>query len=275
MFTPFVSDAQPVALYTGVPPQYTSDGLAINCALILHVLRGTARILCNLETIEEQAGSVVLFNAGDIIKVEQRSTDFEVEIIAFSHFIQLAALHQLENVSTNALKKNIILNMPEISDAASGMVRLLRPAIAACSARELHFVSVMQLRAFYMLFHVMLRQAHPEASTFRSRGDEIFFRFRQLLSKHYRTARSVAFYADKLCITTRHLTNIVQAHYGKSPKEAIDTYTIMQIRLDLLQSDIPLTALAYQYNFSSPSFFSDYFHRNTGCSPQEYRTKYQ
>ena len=93
------------ALYAGVPPQYTSDGLAIDCALVLHVLKGTARILCNFDVIEEQPGSVVLFNPGDIIKVERRSADFEVEILAFSSFIQLVALNQLENVSTGSLRR--------------------------------------------------------------------------------------------------------------------------------------------------------------------------
>lgn len=272
MFTPFVTDEHPVALYEGVPPQYTSEGLAIDCALVLHVLKGTARIRCNFEVIEEQPGSVVLFNPGDAIKVEQRSADFEVEILAFSSFIQLAALNQLESVSVNALKKNMILDSPETASAASGMVQVLRPAIKTCSVRELYFISVMQLRAFYMFYQVMLRRYQIEVDTFKSRADELFFRFRQLLAEHYRESRSVAFYADKLCITTRYLTNIVQQHYGKSPKEAIDIYTVMQIRLDLLQSDITLTDLAYKYNFSSPSFFSDYFHRNAGCSPQEYRT---
>ena len=93
MFTPFVTDEHPVVLYAGMPPQYTSDGLAIDCALVLHVLKGTARIRCNFEVIAEQVDSVVLFNPGDIIKVEQRSQDFEVEILAFSSFIQLALHH--------------------------------------------------------------------------------------------------------------------------------------------------------------------------------------
>lgn len=273
MFTPFVTDEHPVALYAGVPPQYTSEGLAIDCALVLHVLKGTARIRCNFEVIEEQADSVVLFNPGDIIKVEQRSPDFEVEILAFSSFIQLAALNQLENVNVSALRRNMIVDTPETASAASGMVRVLRPAIETCTVRELYFISVMQLRAFYMLYQVMLRRNQIEVDAFKSRGDELFFKFRQLLGEHYRESRSVAFYADKLCITTRYLTNVVQARYGKSPKEAIDTYTVMQIRLDLLQTDITLTELAYKYNFSSPSFFSDYFRRNAGCSPQEYRLR--
>lgn len=273
MFTPFVTNEHPVALYEGVPPQYTSEGLAIDCALVLHVLKGTARIRCNFEIIDEQPGSVVLFNPGDAIKVEKRSPDFEVEILAFSSFIRLAALNQLDGVSVNALKKNMILDSPETASAASGMVQVLRPAIKTCSVRELYFISVMQLRAFYMLYQVMLRRYQIEVDTFNSRADELFFRFRQLLAEHYRESRGVAFYADKLCITTRYLTNIVQQHYGKSPKEAIDIYTVMQIRLDLLQSDITLADLAYKYNFSSPSFFSDYFHRNAGCSPQEYRQK--
>lgn len=273
MFIPFVSDEHPVALYSGVPPQYTSEGLAIDCALVLHVLKGTARLRCNFEMIEEQADSVVLFNPGDTIKVERRSQDFEVEILAFSGFIQLAALNQLENVSVNALKKNMILDTPETASAATGMVRVLKPAIDTCSVRELYFISVMQLRAFYMLYQVMLRRNQIEVDSFKSRGDELFFRFRQLLAEHYRESRSVAFYADKLCITTRYLTDIVQQHYGRSPKDAIDIYTVMQIRLDLLQSDVTLSELAYKYHFSSPSFFSDYFRRNAGCSPQDYRQK--
>ena len=240
---------------------------------MLHVLKGTARLRCNFEMIEEQADSVVLFNPGDTIKVERRSQDFEVEILAFSSFIQLAALNQLENVSVNALKKNRRLDTPETASAATGMVRVLKPAIDTCSVRELCFISVMQLRAFYMLYQVMLRRNQIEVDSFKSRGDELFFRFRQLLAEHYRESRSVTFYADKLCITTRYLTDIVQQHYGRSPKDAIDIYTVMQIRLDLLQSDVTLSELANKYHFSSPSFFSDYFRRNAGCSPQDYRQK--
>ena len=273
MFTPFVSDESPVAIYEGTPPQYKSDGLAIDCALVLHVLKGTARIRCNLEVIEEQQGSVVLFHPGDVIKVEERSADFEVEILAFTGFIQLAALNQLEGVNVNALKKSFILDAIEVSAAASGMVQVVRSAIGACTVRELYFISVMQLRAFYTLYQVVLRRNGIEVDTFKSRSDELFFRFRQLLGEYCHESRSVSFYAEKLCVTTRYLTNIVQSHYGKSPKEAIDTYTVMQIRLDLLQSDLPLSELAWKYNFSSPSFFSDYFRRNAGCTPQEYRMK--
>ncbi|MBQ3734922.1 MAG: AraC family transcriptional regulator [Bacteroidales bacterium] len=273
MFTPFVNEETPVALYEGAPPQYTTDGLAIDCALVLHVLRGTARIRCDLEVIEEQPGSVVLFHPGDVIKVEARSADFEVEILAFTGFIQLAALNQLEGVNVNALKKSFILDAPEISAAASGMVQVVRSAIGICTIRELYFISVMQLRAFYTLYQVVLRRNGIEVDTFKSRSDELFFKFRQLLGKHCHESRSVGFYAEKLCVTTRYLANILQSHYGKSPKEAIDIYTVMQIRLDLLQSDLPLSELAWKYNFSSPSFFSDYFHRNAGCTPQEYRLK--
>lgn len=271
MFTPFVTDERPVALYEGAPPQYTSEGMAIDCALVLHVLKGTARVRCNFDVIEEQPGSVVLFNPGDTIKVEERSSDYEAEILAVSSFIHLAALNQLEDVNENALKKAFIIDAPEVSSAASGMVKALRPAIGVCSSRELYYISVMQLRAFYTLYQVMLRHQGIEVDKFKSRGDELFFRFRHLLSEHYRESRNVAFYADKLNITTRYLTNIVKSRYGKSPKEAIDIYSIMQLRLDLLQSDIPLTDLAWKYNFSSVAFFSDYFRRNAGVSPLEYR----
>lgn len=271
MFTPFVTDEKPLAIYRGVPPQYTSDGLAVDCALILHVLNGTARILCNFETIEETAGSVVLFNPGDVIKVQHRSDDYEVEILAISRFFHLAAINQLEGVSTDTFKNTYIQTMPQLSDATSGLFKFMVPAIDICDTKELYTVATTQLRSFYSFFKIIMQRNMVDSSSFKNHSDELFYHFRQLLGKHYRESRNVAFYAEKMCITPRYLSNVVRSHYGKSPKEAIDIFTVMQIRLDLLQSDISLTELTWKYNFSSLSFFSDYFKRNAGCTPQEYR----
>ena len=122
-----------------------------------------------------------------------------------------------------------------------------------------------------MLYRAVMRNYGNDILSFKNHKDELFFRFRQLLGKHYRESRNVTYYAEKLCITTRYLSDIVKARYGKSPKEAIDIFTVMQLRLDLLQSDTTLSELAWKYNFPSLSFFSDYFKRNTGMTPQEYR----
>jgi len=271
MFTTFVTDEKPLAIYRGVPPQYTVDGLAIDCALILHVLRGNARITCNFETIEETAGSVVLFNPGDIIKIQYRSADYEIEILAISKFFHLAAINQLENVSINTFKNTYIQTTPQLSDATSGLFKFMTPSLEICDTKELYLIATPLLRAFYTLFRIIMQRNTADNSSFKNHSDELFYRFRQLLGKHYRESRNVAYYAEKLCITPRYLSNIVRSHYGKSPKEAIDIFTVMQIRLDLLQSDVSLTELTWKYNFSSLSFFSDYFKRNAGCTPQEYR----
>lgn len=138
MFTPFVTDEKPLAIYKGVPPQYTSDGLAIDCALILHVIKGTAKVLCNFDIIEETAGSVVLFNPGDVIKVQQRSADYEVEIFAVSKFFQLAARNQLEDVATDAFNNACVVDSPALSEATAGMFRFMAPVISMCDAKELY-----------------------------------------------------------------------------------------------------------------------------------------
>lgn len=271
MFSPFVTDEKPLAIYKGVPPQYTSDGLAIDCALILHVLKGTAKVLCNFEVVEERAGSVVLFNPGDVIKIRERSADYEVEILAVSRFFQLAARNQLEDISTDAFNNACVVDSPELSEATGGMFVFMAPVIGMCDTKEQYHVAIPQLKSFYMLFRTVMRNNGNDVLSFKNHKDELFFRFRQLLGKHFRESRNVSYYADKLCITTRYLSEIVKARYGKSPKEAIDIFTVMQLRLDLLQTDVPLSELAWKYKFPSLSFFSDYFKRNTGMTPQEYR----
>ena len=56
-----------------------------------------------------------------------------------------------------------------------------------------------------------LYQVQYQASTVgRTRSQLITSEFRQLVNKHYTTERGLAFYADALCITAKHLAETVK-----------------------------------------------------------------
>lgn len=103
-----------------------------------------------------------------------------------------------------------------------------------------------------------------------SRQNLFFEQFLQRLSEHYRSERSVQFYANLLNITPKYLSTIAQTYSGLSASQVIDQYVIYAIKQTLYANHANIKTISSQYNFPSQSFFGRYFKRITGMSPNEY-----
>ncbi len=109
------------------------------------------------------------------------------------------------------------------------------------------------------------------ACLYKSSQDALYARFRDLLFMHHRWERSVAFYASKMCITSKYLTSVVKAASGKTPTEWIREETIKEIERMLCHTQMPIKEIVYRLNFPNASFFGKYFKAQKGMSPKHYR----
>ncbi|MDD3358062.1 MAG: helix-turn-helix domain-containing protein [Parabacteroides sp.] len=103
-----------------------------------------------------------------------------------------------------------------------------------------------------------------------SRKEEMIGSFFSLIFEHYKEAKDVAFYADKLCVTPQYLSVLVKKIVGKTAKECIDHYIILEIKV-LLNSSLSIQEISQQLNFPNSSFFGKYFKGHTGETPLNYR----
>ena len=83
----------------------------------------------------------------------------------------------------------------------------------------------------------------------------------------------MTYYADRLCISPKHLSNIIRKKTGRRALELINDHAIEQIRLDLKLSDTAINQLASKYKFSNFSFFCQFVKTHLGMTPQEYRAR--
>ena len=113
--------------------------------------------------------------------------------------------------------------------------------------------------------------ADPAAEGDKSRADIYFREFLQTLSQHYKTERTVAFYAQQLCVTPKYLTTLVKRISGRAVSEWIEIYVILEAKTLLKYSSLSIQEIAYALNFPNQSFFGSYFKRNTGMSPSQYK----
>lgn len=108
----------------------------------------------------------------------------------------------------------------------------------------------------------------------RSRNEDIFFEFMHLVENDYRISRTVQYYAEKLCITPKHLTTVVKAVSRQTAGDWITNYVVVAAKVLLRSSEKSIQEIALELNFPNQSFFGKYFKKHTGMSPQAYRKKY-
>lgn len=105
----------------------------------------------------------------------------------------------------------------------------------------------------------------------KERSSEYIERLMALLSEHYREQRNVEFYAEKMHISSKHLSRVIRGFTGKSVHQWIDEFVALEIKNLLKYSNMSIQQISYHLNFPNPSFMGQYFKRITGMTPGEYK----
>lgn len=103
------------------------------------------------------------------------------------------------------------------------------------------------------------------------RAADIYNTFMSLITEHYATAHDVAFYADRLSITPRYLSQTTERAVSKSPKQVITDYLMTEARQMLLCSRLTIQEIALRLGFSSQASFNTFFRKQEKKSPSEFR----
>jgi AraC family transcriptional regulator, transcriptional activator of pobA len=130
----------------------------------------------------------------------------------------------------------------------------------------------LQLQMFIMEMWNIFSKEIDKRSVTNQKGS-LFERFLQLVQEHCMEHREVDFYAEKLNITPKYLTEVCKKSSAKTASEWIHNYTTQRLILLLENKQLSLTEIADTLHFSSQSFFSRYVRKVLGATPSEYRLR--
>lgn len=97
----------------------------------------------------------------------------------------------------------------------------------------------------------------------------LFTRFMNMLPAYSKTEREVTFYADKLCVSAKYLSEVVRKSSGHPASYWINGYSMQEILSLLKRPDLTLAEIANQMNFYNPAHFTRFVKTHTGKSPSE------
>ena len=109
----------------------------------------------------------------------------------------------------------------------------------------------------------------PEAKPTPS--ESLLTRFVTLVSREGAEKRTVAWYAERLCVSQSHLSAVVKGRSGMTVSQWIDRALVQEAKVLLYHSDMPVAEVAERLGFATPSFFIHFFHKKTGETPLQFR----
>lgn len=208
-------------------------------------------------------------------KSSQTANSFQAEILKYNPSLLREASLQLEQTVYSSLREDRCRqDTPVVTNIINGMFGLLKVYFDQSECTCISQLVLCQLKAFFIGFHEYLQrnpQYRPdEVKSYRVR--ELFNRFMMLLEKDYKISRDVNYYAEKMNISSKYLTNIVNQVTGHTPKTIIDQYVILQLKMHLKRTTQSIKEMAWEFHFADVSFFCRYFKKHTGLTPQQIRS---
>lgn len=298
-----LSSQQEASLFLSGLEEWQEGPQVLTYGAILICRKGKARLNVNYKDWELYEGAVITLFPNDVVELKvdgdckspqtengdckspetengdckspQTANSFQAEILKYNPSLLREASLQLEQTVYSSLREDRCRqDTPVVTNIINGMFGLLKVYFDQSECTCISQLVLCQLKAFFIGFHEYLQrnpQYRPdEVKSYRVR--ELFNRFMMLLESDYKISRDVNYYAEKMNISSKYLTNIVNQVTGHTPKTIIDQYVILQLKMHLKRTTQSIKEMAWEFHFADVSFFCRYFKKHTGLTPQQIRS---
>ena len=253
----------------------TSYPSNIQSALIVYSLRGKAKLTVHEDVHWIQSKELIILLPGQFVSFSDPSEDFLTVTMVISSSLFSDALSGAPRFSPHFFfyMRNHYWYPQTESDVLRiyNFLGMIKGKVTSQDIyrRELiiHLLRYLNLE----LFNAYQKEATLMTDRKDIRKEELANKFFGLIMKHFKENKDVAFYADKLCITSKYLTMVIKETSGKSAKDWIVEYVILEIKTLLKNTNMNIQEIAIRTNFANQSSLGRFFRKHTGMSLSQYR----
>lgn len=243
-------------------------------AMVQMCVAGSMRLRHNLAEYELHRNSMMIVTPGSIGQCLELSPDCRMMIVAVAN-------GRLVNESSRRgalVMRKFVANSPllQLTDDQREEILSIYHAMRA-KIQQPDFIYKREVLDGYMqVFYYCMCQAmtpyvEQQDAVRGTRKKEIFDRFIEVLRENYTSQRAIGFYADRLCMTPKYLSQVVHSVSGRHAGDWIRDYVILEAKALLKSGRYSVQQVSDMLNFANQSFFGAYFKRSVGCSPSAYR----
>lgn len=241
--------------------------------VIMFCLEGSGKIKINLNTIDVVKNTIIIATPNFIIQSIEQSEDIRIGFIFFtfdfiSEIKMPIPLHDV--AKTFEQRASLVLNNSEFEDLLTMHRLIVRQFDSPADLRE-HVIKSLLYSIVYKTLQLYSLKNSTDTEKPISRYEIIYSQFISLLFEHYKTERSMNFYAEQLHLTPKYFSKMIKQVNGLSATEWIDEMVVMGAKAMLKSTSLSIAQISDELNFANPSFFGTYFKKKTKMTPLEYR----
>lgn len=233
---------------------------------------GSIQRTYSLESVTVRPAMFSVYRAGDIVSTDACSSDATGFYGLFSAEYALDTLrnpHALDELNFFQPDASPVLSIdPDTEqDWLAQLVRMERALQRNRPDGQAYVGSLL----YAFLLDVQQQYGQQEPTRQLSSAAQLTARFRQLLTGHILTKRTVHDYADLLAVTPNHLNKCVKETTGKPASVLIAEMLLLEAKVLLGQPALSISEVAYRLSFEDLSYFARFFKKHTGLAPTDYR----
>jgi AraC-like DNA-binding protein len=118
-----------------------------------------------------------------------------------------------------------------------------------------------------------IKRGQIEQGSLSSGKDDEMERLKVLIDAHFLTKRRPFEYAKLLNLTTTSLARRCRKYFAKSPSQLIQERTVLEAKKRLHLTRQSVKEIAFALHFEDEHYFSRFFKKACGVSPQAFRKK--
>ena len=131
------------------------------------------------------------------------------------------------------------------------------------------------IRTLLLALFIRISRLRPADSPLNkaSYNDTLLRNFKMLIEQNYRVSRLPKDYAALLYITPNHLNSLCNDLLGMPAGELIRNRVLLEAKRLLVNMDMAVSDIADVLNFTDNSYFSRFFKKQAGLTPEEFRKR--
>ncbi|MBO4487790.1 MAG: AraC family transcriptional regulator [Bacteroidaceae bacterium] len=231
--------------------------------------QGTLKAEYDSHSAEMHPHEISVVPPRHMIKSLETSRNFKATLMVVSELI----LEQMKNYAS--YRNHIVYNQKPrfllTDEQYETMCHFFSVCRSVCKMQSKNKTTMIlhSMEALYMLLDEY-RAVNKVDDT--SLASPLFVKFYDALAENYREQRSVAFYANVLCLSPKYFGTVIRQETGMSASGWIESYVVMKAKLLLSHNRmLSIREVSRQMGFPDQAAFARYFRCNAGISPSEYR----
>lgn len=168
----------------------------------------------------------------------------------------------------NGLHSLVDLSLFENQNKILKLLDDIKQEFESCNECKLDLLRVLLLNFLILINRNLVSQTN---STYNKLNFTVFHNFEKLLEQHFSHLKLPKEYAEILFVTPNHLNAICKQISGKSAGELIRNRILLEAKRLLVNSKEHINEIAFYLNFNDNSYFSRFFKKYEGISPEDFR----